>query len=111
MDVEGYTTPRQTFGGSIPAPGDVPYFTLNETRTQEEIAKGNRVKVFNISFQPNQGKGWYRLRLFSKTNKIVGEYSELVAGRDNIVEKIKGFKNYFNCCWDSFYVHFSDWVQ
>lgn len=72
MDVEGYTTPRQTFGGSIPAPGDVPYFTLNETRTQEEIAKGNRVKVFNISFQPNQGKGWYRLRLFSKTNKIVG---------------------------------------
>lgn len=42
MDVEGYTTPRQTFGGSIPAPGDVPYFTLNETRTQEEIAKGNR---------------------------------------------------------------------
>lgn len=72
-EYDGYTNPRPLFGGSAPAPsGDVPYFTLNEVRTQEEVARGQRVKVFNISFQPNRGKGWYRLRMYSKTNKIVG---------------------------------------
>ncbi len=71
-EVGSYTEPRQTYGGSVPAEDPNAYFFLDEVKTAEQVAKGVRVKVFNINFKPNQGKGWYRLRLFSQTNKIVG---------------------------------------
>jgi hypothetical protein len=71
-EVGSYVTPRQTFGTGVPAAEPQKYFMLNEQKTQDELARGHRVKVFTVNFKPNQGKGWYRLRFYSETNKILG---------------------------------------
>jgi hypothetical protein len=71
-EIGSYTDPRQTYGASIPAGDPAHYFTLNEQKTQDQVAKGRKVKVFSVNFKPNQGKGWYRLRFNSATNKILG---------------------------------------
>ncbi len=68
----GYSQPTQTFGTVIPALETEQYFTLNEEETAQQVARGRNVKVFNVNFMPKQGEGWYRLRFFSQTNKIMG---------------------------------------
>ncbi len=83
-DVGSYSQPRQTFGSSIPADATDKYFFLNEEATAAEIARGRRVKVFNVNFKPNQGPGWYRLRFYSETNKILGVTGTEVKDYDTV---------------------------
>ncbi|MEO5931799.1 MAG: hypothetical protein ABIR47_17835 [Candidatus Kapaibacterium sp.] len=75
--VDGYKIPRQEFGGSIPASPGEPYFSLNEEKTLLQVEKGRRVKVFSVNFKPNSGPGWYRLRFYSETNRILGVNGEV----------------------------------
>jgi hypothetical protein len=75
--VGSYTDPRQTYGAGIPADPNDKYFTLNEEKTAEQVARGKRVKVFSVNFKPNQGPGWYRLRFYSETNRIMGVSGEV----------------------------------
>jgi hypothetical protein len=75
--VGSYTDPRQTYGAGIPADANDKYFTLNEEKTAEQVARGKRVKVFSVNFKPNQGAGWYRLRFYSETNRIMGVSGEV----------------------------------
>jgi len=75
--IGSYTDPRQTFGSSIPADANDKYFTLNQEKTDEQVARGKRVKVFSVNFKPNQGAGWYRLRFYSETNRIMGVSGEV----------------------------------
>lgn len=83
-DIGSYTQPRQTFGSSIPAGETDHYFSLNEAATAAEIAKGRRVKVFGVNFKPNEGAGWYRLRFYSETNKILGVTGTEVKDMDTV---------------------------
>jgi len=71
-----YLQPRQTFGAAVPAENTETYFTLNEIKTNEQLARGRRIKVFSVNFKPNRGEGWYRLRFQSETNKILGVSAE-----------------------------------
>lgn len=75
-EIGSLTNPRQISGSSIPADVTDKYFTLNEELTNEQLARGRRVKVFSVNFKPNQGPGWYRLRFASNTNKILGVTGE-----------------------------------
>jgi hypothetical protein len=75
-EIGSLTVPRQISGSSIPADVTDKYFTLNEELTNEQLARGRRVKVFSVNFKPNQGPGWYRLRFASNTNKILGVTGE-----------------------------------
>ncbi|MDB5035290.1 MAG: hypothetical protein JWQ98_2531 [Chlorobi bacterium] len=75
--LDGYKTPRQEYGGGIPADPGEPYFSLNEDKTRLQVEKGRRVKVFSVNFKPNQGPGWYRLRFYSETNRILGVNGEV----------------------------------
>lgn len=83
-DIGSYTQPRQTFGSSIPAGETEHYFSLNEEATAAEIAKGRRVKVFGVNFKPNEGPGWYRLRFYSETNKIMGVTGSEIKDADTV---------------------------
>jgi len=71
-----YSQPRQTYGAAVPADNTEAYFTLNELKTNEQLARGRRIKVFSVNFKPNRGEGWYRLRFASETNKILGVTAE-----------------------------------
>ena len=68
----GYFNPKQLSGSVIPTGDPTAYFQLNEKMTAHEIAKGRRVKVFRVNFEPTNGEGWYRLRFKSQTNQIMG---------------------------------------
>lgn len=70
-DVGSYTQPRQISGTSIPTETPESYFTINDSATQDMLAKGKRIKVFNVNFKPTKGQGWYRLRFHTNTNKIM----------------------------------------
>ncbi len=71
-----YLQPRQTYGAAVPAENTETYFQLNEVKTNEQLARGRRIKVFSVNFKPNRGEGWYRLRFQSETNKILGVTAE-----------------------------------
>lgn len=71
-DLDGYDTPRAITGTSPPTGDPQRYFAINPEATAAAVAKGQKVKVFDVNFKPNQGPGWYRLRFASQTNKILG---------------------------------------
>jgi hypothetical protein len=71
-EMDGYDKPRLISGTTIQSATPDSYFQLNAEATAAAVAKGQKVKVFNVNFQPKSGTGWYRLRFASQTNKILG---------------------------------------
>lgn len=71
-DLDGYDRPRPIVGTTAPSGDPERYFVINPEATATAVAKGQKVKVFDVNFKPNQGPGWYRLRFASQTNKILG---------------------------------------
>jgi hypothetical protein len=67
-----YTSPRQTYGSRVPADDIDRYFFLDEKKTLERIARGERVKVFTLRFKPVMGPGVYRLMFTAWTNRMLG---------------------------------------
>ncbi len=78
-DYMGYETPQVFVGeGNAPVGPDAgsTYFRLNDSLTKEMMGRGKRVKAFSVNFKPNRDAGWYRLRFYSETNKILGVTGE-----------------------------------
>lgn len=74
-DVGSMTVPTERFNlGGVPVADSKrdSVFIFNEELTKAQTDKGRRVKVFTVNFNPNKGEGWYRLRFYSETNKILG---------------------------------------